>query len=200
VGVAGSAQQENAMNLTHAERRDAARFIADVWQHQRRRLRRRPQPHETVIAAYAAGREILDAFVGDKLRFLGAPRDACCALGDFAAATRSRPSALADQAEAALRYLEEAGDATNAKAASIAVDRRIIETMAATYHRDREINDSDVGRMIGLSHTSVRDRRLARAARIMAQLHRDCPDLWSDKSGPVVEQSIVHHMSVPLAA
>jgi hypothetical protein len=104
----------------------------------------------------------------------------------FAVARGAKPSApLADQAEAVIKYLEKAGDLAKAKPASIEVDRRIIETMAATYHRDREINDSDIGRKFKLSHTSVRDRRIARSARIMAQLHKDCPSLWNAKARPV---------------
>jgi hypothetical protein len=39
----------------------------------------------------------------------------------------------------------------------------------------------------GLTHTQVRDRKRARAARIMAALFRHAPDLWTDNGQPVIE-------------
>jgi hypothetical protein len=178
------------MDLTDAERRDAARFAADVWRHEYKRRRRRPQPHEVVVSAYAAAREILDTYVGDRVLFLGGPRALRGALAVITSGGAKVSAPLADRAEAAIKYLEQAGDNPTAKPASIVVDRRMVELMAQTYHRDREVNDCDVGRKLGLSHTSVRDRRLARSARILAQLHADCRDIWNAKLRPVVEKPI----------
>jgi hypothetical protein len=145
-------------------------------------------PHETVIASYSEGRHTVDRFVGNRFTYLGGPRGVHSSLGNLTGSSgASVPAALADTAELVLRYLNEAGDLASAKPQSIEVDRRIIELMAASYFHSggREFNDSAVAREVGLSHTSVRDRRLARSARIMAALHRDAPDLWDAKGFPV---------------
>ena len=170
--------------------RTAARFICDVWRHEKARLHRRPRADECVIAAHALAKQIIDSFVGDHLVYLGAPRGARNAFATLNSG-RARPSAaLADQAGAALRYLEQAGDIVRGKPASIAIDRKVIETLAKHFNRTGEINDSAIGRLIGLSHTQVRDRRLTRSMRILRRLHQDFPDLWGPKLRPLADQLI----------
>jgi hypothetical protein len=170
-------------------RRAAARFISDVGRHEHKRLQRRPTPDETVIAAFALAKQIVDSFVGDHIVFLGGPgrgpRNAFATLASGGA----RPSAaLADQAEAALRYMSEAGDLVGGKQASIDVDRKVMSAHAAHYLRTMQINDSEVGRRIRLSHTQCRDRRLARSLRTLRRLHQDFPDIWSPKLRPIADQ------------
>jgi hypothetical protein len=101
-------------------------------------------------------------------------------------ATQCR-QALADTAEAVLTYLDEAGDLASAKPRSKEIDKKIVRELAADYFHSQQINDSAVGRRVGLSHTSVRDRRLSRSARIMAALHKIAPDLWDPKGRPTNE-------------
>jgi hypothetical protein len=177
--------------------RAAARFISDVWRHEKARLHRRPRADECVIAAIALATQTVDAFVGDHIAYLGGPRGARNAFATLTSG-RARPSAqLADQAEAALRYMTEAGDLPGGKPQSVAVDRKVIEALAKHFKQTGEakhfkqtgdINDSVVGRQIGLSHTQVRDRRLARSMRILKRLHDDCPDIWGPKLRPIVDQ------------
>ena len=121
------------MTLTAAERRDAARFMRDIWRYEHKARRRRPHASETVISAYATAREILDAWVGNPFKFLGAPRVARGCLSDLTGGGSKVPAQLADAAEAILRYLDQAGDLATAKPESVAVDRRVIETLAADY-------------------------------------------------------------------
>jgi hypothetical protein len=172
--------------LSESERRAVARFVIGVWRNEWKRRRRRPVPHETIIAAYCEARHTVDRFVGNRFNFLGGPRSARCNLGQMVGGSSGEtvPAAEADVAELVIRYFNEGGDLASAKPQSTIVDRRIMELMAAAWHRDHEVNDSDVGRTIGLSHTSVRDRRLARSARIMAALHENCPDLWGSNGHP----------------
>jgi hypothetical protein len=160
--------------------RAAARFIADVWAHERKRLHRGPRPDECVIAAHALATQIVDSFVGDRIAFLGGPRMARNAFATLASG-RAKPSAqLADQAEAALRYLDRAGDLATARKESVA--------HAEHFRRCQEINDSEVGRRVKLSHTQCRDRRISRSLRILKRLHDDCPDIWSAKLRPIADQ------------
>lgn len=172
--------------MSERERRAVARYLIDIWLREWRSRRRRPLAHETLISAYSDARHLVDRFVGNKFNFLGGPRSARCNLGQMVGRSSDAvPAALADTAELVIRYLDEAGDLASAKPASRERDRQIIRTMAAGYFHSRDFNDSKVGWGLGLSHTSVRDRRLARSARIMAALHRDCPDLWDAKGYPV---------------
>jgi len=62
--------------MTDTDSRAAARFIADVWAHEYKRIHRRPRPDECAIAAHALATQIIDSFVGNHAAFLGAPRDA----------------------------------------------------------------------------------------------------------------------------
>jgi hypothetical protein len=194
--ISGPTVSKFNMTLMTDDRLSAARFVADVWHNERKCRRRRPAPHEVVIASYAAATEILDAFVGsNQFRYLGAPREARTCLYALTGGGTKVPSRLADQAEVTLKYLDQAGDLLTARAESKDADRRIMQAMASTYFRRRagrtirDVNDSEIGRSVGLSHTSVRDRRLARSARIMAALHRDFPDLWRKNGRPVAEQA-----------
>jgi hypothetical protein len=176
--------------MTDTDSRAAARFISDVWRHEKARLYRRPRADECVIAAYALASQIIDNFIGDRITFLGGPRGARNAFATLAGG-RARPSAqLTDQAETALRYLTEVGDLATAKPASVEMDRKVMCAHAEHFRRYQEINDSEVGRRVRLSHSQARDRRLARSLRILRRLHQDFPDLWSDKLRPVIDPMI----------
>lgn len=185
------------MNFTDAERRDVALFVRDVWRHERKRRRCRPAPHETLIAAYAAADAIVAAEVGNTFRYLGAPHGPRSCLSTLTSAVTKMSARLGDQAALVLEYLDAAGDRPGAKPESVEIDRRIIRTMARDYHRTYHFNDSAVGKQLGLSHTSIRDRRVARAARVMSRLHADAPSLWSGKGRPVDEKLVA---PLPLAA
>jgi hypothetical protein len=64
----------------------------------------------------------------------------------------------------------------------------MIQTLAEQYKTAGQINETAAGRKIGLSHTSIRDRKLARALRVMQALHRDCPEIWNGKLRPMADQ------------
>jgi len=67
----------------------------------------------------------------------------------------------------------------------------MIRTLAEQYKLTGQINESAAGRAIGLSHTSIRDRKLARALRVLQALHRDYPDIWNEKLRPIADQLIM---------
>jgi hypothetical protein len=191
--------------------RDAARFIADAYAHERKRLRRYPTPDECCVAAFAMAISILDSHVGDRFSYYGLRRGPRSNNGNVfvtLASGRAPPSArLADQAEAALQFMTEAGDRVGAKPDSVAIDRKVMEALGKNFKdtcenfkRSGQINDCAAARQIDLSHTQVRDRRLARSLRILNRLHSDCPDLWSPKLRPIAEKSIASDNDERLAA
>ena len=165
-----------------ARDRAAARFISAIWKHAYRADRRHPPLDRVLASAEVNAKAILNAHVGNRFRFLNAPQRARCRFWqDLSANGGSRPSRqLADEAHAALAYLHyNNGDNPKANPRSVATDRLVWE-MFVEGSTDRAI-----GRQLDMTHTSVRDRRSARAARIGQQLHEDCPDLWSPTGKPL---------------
>lgn len=173
------------IDLTDTERREVALFIAAIWRAERERRRRQPTAEHVVAVAYATAMALVDAEVGNHFLYLGAPRPVRAALLVVSANAATVSRRLSDVAANVVAYLDQTGDSPTAKPESIAIDRRIVALAARDYHRNGTINDSEIGRKIGLSHTSVRDRRLARSARIMARLHGDMPSLWAARGRPV---------------
>jgi hypothetical protein len=186
------------MNFTDAQRRDVALFLADVWKAERLKLRRKPTADDLIVAAHAASIAIIGAEVGNPWRYLGAPGRPRSALADMASGVTRISARLGDRASLVLDYLRAAGDRHNAKPASIDADRRVMEELAR-HHFAGGVSDTAIGHKIGLSHTQVRDRKLARAARIMARLHADCPWIWTAKGHPTSDQ-FVDSPALPLAA
>lgn len=168
--------------------RAVALFMRDVWHAEFKRRRSRPTHDELVIAAYATSMALVNAEVGDAFKYLGAPRHVRSALQEFSGGAARFSRRLSDTALQVVEYLDRSGDNATARTAqSIELDRRVIALAARDYHRTGTVSDSDLGRALGVSHTSIRDRRLARSARIMARLHADVPDIWSANGRPVSE-------------
>jgi hypothetical protein len=186
------------INFTDAQRRDVALFLLDVWKAERQNLRRKPTADELIVAAHSAAIAVVGAEVGNPWRYLGAPGRPRSALADIASGVTRVSAQLGDRASLVLDYLRAAGDRPNAKPASIDADRRVMEELAR-HHFAGGVSDSAIGRKIGLSHTQVRDRKLARAARIMARLHSDCPWIWTAKGRPISDQ-FADITALPLAA
>jgi hypothetical protein len=168
-------------------------FVRDIWRHYSRVWRRRRLlPYELAIVAYGEAKEIVDAYVGNTLRFLGAPSPRPkCALAEIRGG--ARPSAaLADQAAAAVEYLDKAGDDPTRRELQVKKSRRAMNALASVWLESASINDLAAERWLAkhgekLSHTQIREHRLSRSMRIMRALHDDCPDLWCSKCRPVAD-------------
>ncbi len=141
------------------DRRAVALFIRDVWQHWLRAHRRRPTGEELIVASYASAMSLVNAEVGNSFKYLGAPAHIRSALQEVSSGAVRFSRKLTDTATNALVYLDLAGDSPTVRSAeSAAKDRRILAIAAAAYHRSGSISHSEIGRKIGLSHTSTRDR------------------------------------------
>lgn len=162
-----------------ARDRVVAAFVAEIWMAEYKRAGRiHPTLTQAIVAAYQQAQDFVDAYVGNRMGYLGAPRAARNRLYARYGAD-IRPSAkLADQAEAALAYLKSVGDNPRSKPASIEVDRRVFE------HVLQGLGDSEIGRKLGLSHTQVGERRKDRAQRIGHHLRQIAPDIWADTLKP----------------
>jgi hypothetical protein len=170
--------------LNTTQTRDVARFVRETWLDLKRYCRRRPTQAEVVIAtlAYAAG------IVNQSNREAQAtPLLARSLL--FASHGRTKISdGLTDRAAAAIEYIGAAG-----KLDADQVDHAIFDIAVRDYVRGVDVNDTRISRELerkriggGLRGGQVEFRRLAVSAKIMAALHRDCPDIWDGKGRPVV--------------
>ena len=147
--------------------RHVAAFLKAVYDDERKALRRKPKPEEWIIAAMAIARIKSDAGVsgaapsrlrrGERLSF------------DFS----GHEIEVADEA---LLYLRQVGDRGEQFAESDAVDRYILGQLANAWISDERPNETAIGRKIGLKHTSVRDRKIRRCARIAGKIRLAFPE------------------------
>ena len=66
---------------------------------------------------------------------------------------------LAEQAALVLRYLAVFGDNPKATAASTDVDRRVLEAAVSMSRGSGQVNDTEAGRQVGISHSQARNER-----------------------------------------
>lgn len=179
------------IDLSDVERRLASAFILEIWRSEFKRLRRRPEPFEVTIAARVAAEALVRRGQGDHFNVPRLARSPLFRLlGNGGSSYFDVAPDIAEQAATALRYLNAVGDNPKSTAASTEVDRRVFDAATAMFRNTGRINDSEIGRHIGVSHTQARDRKIGRGARIAAALHRDCPDLWEAQGRPRTEKII----------
>jgi hypothetical protein len=98
--------------LSFSGRRNAALFVKDIYDSERKRLRRKPRTYETVLAALGNASQIVDAaFIDPFDRYLRPHIK--CALASVVGSSRRAPlysPQIVTRAEAALAYIAEAGD------------------------------------------------------------------------------------------
>lgn len=162
-----------------ARDRAAARFIAASWMAEYKAAGRiQPSVDRAIVAAYRQAQAFIDAYVGNPMGFLNAPRLARNALYKNCEGGM-RPSAkLADEAEATLAFIDAYGDNPKSKPESAAVDRQVFKMVI------EGMSDCAIGRKIGRSHTQVAERRRDRALRIGQRMREVAPDIWSDTLKP----------------
>lgn len=168
--------------LTHQERDRASSFIAALYTELRRRIRRKPKDHEIVVAAYGHAVTIMSATQSrERPRGLARPVVARIAAPDVMGPV-AYSAAQVTTAGCVLRYLDEIGDRRSNDPRAIAgnaLDRRILRELADEYSRPDCVNESRVARKVGRSHTTVRDRKLARCCRIMAAIRDEFPEKFT---------------------
>lgn len=179
-------------DLTDHDRRNAAFFVADVWRHLFNRFRRWPTPQEAVRAAHGAAMNILATFEaatrdpkpGQEQSFSSMlARSALIGRGGVGNVYSDEIA----RAEAVKRYFEISGDNAKASEQSVTIDRKIANMLAKQAMRNKNLDIATVAREVGLSRPSTHERYKLRCARIMAALHRDCPDIFDAKGCPVRE-------------
>jgi hypothetical protein len=173
--------------MANDEVRAVAVMLAELWGYQRQQRKRRPTPVESLVGAYATTVALVDSEVGNNFRYLGAPGAIRSALRELTAEPERASRQVGDTALKVIDFLHQAGDSLTAKPESVALDRRVLSVAARHFHRHGEINERAIGRTLGVSHTTARDRIHSRAARTLQRLHQVAPDIWSAKGRPLAE-------------
>ena len=176
--------------LSDAELRAASAFILDVWRSEYKRLRRRPEPFEVVIGARVAAEALVRRAQGNQVTLPRLGRSPLFRLLGGGASHVDVAPDLAEQAALVLRYVAVFGDNPKATAASTDVDRRVLEAAVSMFRGSGQVNDTEAGRRVGISHSQARERKINRGLRVAAALHRDCPDVWDPHGRPVIDKLI----------
>jgi hypothetical protein len=176
---------EMKVTTTETDARKVALFCKEVYDHMRKRDRRRPTALQTVVATYAAAIGLIDA----EARYVGAPsslRSSMQVLDAMRGPAVRFCENLKDTAYAVIAFIDAAGDspATAKSAESVELDRRILAVAAELWRHDT-FSERAIARSVGLHKSSVNDRLTSRATRTLLQLHEIAPSIWSDKCRPV---------------